>query len=243
VIMTEAAQALQPMPTDWDRALAVVAHPDDLEFSAAGAVASWTGAGKSVSYLLVSKGEAGIDGTPPAEAAKLREAEQRASAAIVGVADVEFLDHQDGIIEYGLALRRDIAAALRRHRPDLVIGFNHYDVLPSGKPNSPDHRHTGRALLDAIGDAANRWVFPELDLPPWGGVRYVALGHPLAPTHAVDITGVIDLAVASLEAHRAYLSGLTPPVTSVREPLVAFARLTGERFGGRLAMPFELSAR
>lgn len=241
--MNPDASELQPVPDDWQRALAVVAHPDDLEFSAAGAVAGWTRAGKTVGYLLVSRGEAGIDGTPPAEAAKVREAEQRLSARVVGVEDVEFLDYPDGVIEYGLPLRRDIAAALRRHRPELVVGFNYHDKLPNGRWNSPDHRNTGRALLDAVGDAANRWVFPELDLQPWDGVRYVAIGHPLQPTHAVDITEVIDLAVASLEAHRAYLAGLNPPVTNVREPLVSFARLTGERFGGRLAMPFELAAR
>jgi LmbE family N-acetylglucosaminyl deacetylase len=101
---------LQPMPTDWQRALAVVAHPDDLEYGCAAAVAAWTDAGREVSYLLATRGEAGIDTMAPTECGPLREREQRASAAVVGVSAVEFLDHRDGMIEYGLPLRRDIAA-------------------------------------------------------------------------------------------------------------------------------------
>ncbi len=80
---------------------------------------------REVSYLLVTRGEAGIDGVPPAEAGPLREAEQRTSAAEVGVTAVEFLDHRDGVIEEGVALRRDLAAAIRRHRPELVVTLNH----------------------------------------------------------------------------------------------------------------------
>src|SRR3954462_6570570 len=93
---------LLPFPDDWDRALAIVAHPDDLEYGAAGAIAAWTAAGKQVAYLLASRGEAGIDGMAPDKAATVREAEQHASAAVVGVESVEFLDHPDGLIEHGV---------------------------------------------------------------------------------------------------------------------------------------------
>ena len=107
---------LEPFPEDWARALAVVAHPDDLEYGGAAAIARWTRAGCRVAYVLVTKGEAGIDSMEPEEAARVRMAEQRDSAAVVGVDEVEFLDHPDGMLVYGLALRRDIAAAIRRHR-------------------------------------------------------------------------------------------------------------------------------
>jgi len=96
------------------RVLAVVAHPDDLEYGAAALVARWTRAGAEVGYLLATRGEAGIDGVEPAEAARLRTEEQVASAAVVGVTTVEFLDHRDGTIELGLRLRQDIALAIRR---------------------------------------------------------------------------------------------------------------------------------
>ncbi|CAM5567373.1 PIG-L family deacetylase OS=Streptomyces tendae OX=1932 GN=GUR47_04405 PE=4 SV=1 [Streptomyces tendae] len=233
----------QEMPEDWTRALAVVAHPDDMEFGAAGAVARWTAAGKSVAYLVASRGEAGIDSMAPEKAAEVREAEQRASAAVVGAAGVEFLDHPDGRIEYSAELRREFAAAIRRHRPELVLGFCHHDHTSTGRWNSPDHRNTGRALLDAVGDAANRWIFPEDGPGPWQGVRYVAVSNSPKPTHAVDVTDHIDRAVASLEAHASYLAAMQPPVTDVRGPLLGLAQAMGARFGGRPAIAFELIPR
>ncbi|NUR30309.1 MAG: PIG-L family deacetylase [Catenulispora sp.] len=230
---------LLELPTDWSRALCVVAHPDDMEFGGSGAVAAWTTAGKEVGYLLITRGEAGIDGMPPERTAAIRQAEQQASAAVVGVRHVEFLDHRDGMIEAGLALRRDIATAIRGFQPELVVGYNHRDTTFTGKWNSPDHRNTGRSLLDAVGDAGNRWVFPETQTEPWGGVKYVAMTSSPHPTHAVDVTDAVDLAVASLEEHREYLKGLNYP-GSVREPLVGLYTQTGQRFGGRLAVAFEV---
>src|SRR5687768_15432100 len=105
-------QALILLPEDWHTALAVVAHPDDLEYGAASAVARWTSQGKQISYLLVTRGEAGIDAMPPDEVGPLREEEERQGARRVGVDTVEFLDYRDGVIEYGLPLRRDLARAI-----------------------------------------------------------------------------------------------------------------------------------
>jgi LmbE family N-acetylglucosaminyl deacetylase len=203
-----------PFPDDWSHALAVVAHPDDLEFGAAGAIARWTAEGRSVTYLLVTRGEAGIDTIPPAECGPLREAEQRTAARIVGVDVVEFLDHADGTIEYGPALRRDIAHAIRRHRPDLVITGNHRLTWPGGNLNTPDHRAVGQAAIDAVADAGNRWIFPEPGLDPWPGVRRVAVFASPESGHAVDIGATFDRAVASLEAHAAYLAGLGGPTAT-----------------------------
>ena len=92
---------MQPMPEDWDRAVAVVAHPDDLEYGVASAVARWTGQGKHVSYLLATRGEAGIAGMAPDQVGPLRVEEERRSAAVVGVTEVEFLDHADGLVSTG----------------------------------------------------------------------------------------------------------------------------------------------
>ena len=115
---------MKPVPEDWERAVAVVAHPDDLEYGAAAAVARWTGQGKHVAYVLATRGEAGIEGMAPDVVGPLRVEEERRSAALVGVSEVDFLDHADGLVEYGVALRRDLAAALRRHQPDVVITAN-----------------------------------------------------------------------------------------------------------------------
>ncbi|WP_405774284.1 PIG-L deacetylase family protein [Streptomyces sp. NBC_00859] len=239
---------LEPMPDRWQRALAVVAHPDDLEYGCAAAVAGWTDEGRDISYLLATRGEAGIDTVEPARCGPLREREQRASAAVVGVGSVEFLDHHDGVVEYGPALRRDIAAAIRRHRPELVITANHRDTWGGVAWNTPDHVAVGRAVLDAAGDAGNRWIFPELaaqGLQPWNGVRWVAVAGSASPTHAVDVTGGLDRSVRSLLEHRTYIEVLTDedPETYCRTFLTRNATAAGERFGGRPAVTFELFPR
>lgn len=234
---------LTSLPMDWKRALCVVAHPDDMEFGGAGAVAAWTAAGKTVNYLVLTRGEAGIATLPPQRAASIREAEQRESAEAVGVKEIEFLDHPDGLIEYGVALRRDIAAAIRRHQPDLVVGYNHHEITFTRKWNSADHRNTGRALIDAVSDAGNRWLFTDLGLEAWDGVKYLAMMSSPQPTHAVDVTDAVDAAVASLQAHRAYLGALGFGAEDVRTPLEGLYTQTGQRFGGRLAIAFELVSR
>ncbi|MFD0141885.1 MULTISPECIES: PIG-L deacetylase family protein [unclassified Streptomyces] len=242
---------LDDMPDDWQRALAVVAHPDDLEYGCAAAIAAWTDAGKEVVYVLATRGEAGIDALAPATCGPLREQEQRASAEVVGVSAVEFLDHRDGVIEYGLGLRRDIAAAVRRHRPELVITLNHRDTWgfgPGGYWNTPDHLAVGRATLDAAGDAGNRWIFPELTeqgLEPWNGVRWVAVAGTNTPTHAVDATPGVERSVRSLLAHRAYIEGLTDqdPEEYVRTFLAQNNERFAARYGDRPTVAFELFTR
>ncbi len=199
---------METFPDDWTRALCIVAHPDDLEYGAAAAIARWTAAGKHVSYLLVTRGEAGIDGMNPAEAGPLREAEERASAAVVGVETVEFLEgHVDGVIEYGLPLRRDLAAVIRRVQPELVVSMNHTETWGGLSFNMADHRHVGLAVLDAARDAGNRWIFTDAG-DPWSGVRRVAMGGSPTPTHFVDVGESIGTGVASLREHTAYIEGL-----------------------------------
>jgi len=230
---------LLPFPDDWSRALCIVAHPDDLEYGAASAVARWTGSGKEVSYLLVTRGEAGIDGLAPSVAGPLREAEERASAAVVGVDAVEFLDgHVDGVIEYGLPLRRDLVAAIRRHRPDLVVSSTHTETWGGLSFNMADHRHVGLAALDASRDAGNRWIFTDAG-EAWAGVRWVAMGGSPQPTHFVDVGAAIEAGIASLREHAAYLEGLGTdfdPDTFLRGNALA----SGEVAGCEYATTFQL---
>jgi LmbE family N-acetylglucosaminyl deacetylase len=173
----------------------------------------------------------------------VREAEQVESARIVGVSQVDFLGQPDGILEYGVPLRRAIAEVVRRHRPEIVITGNFRDTWGGLNLNQADHIATGRAVLDAVRDAGNRWVFPEQltdGLEPWGGVRAVwAAGSPQA-THAVDTTETFDAGVASLEAHRAYIDGLGWENWDPREFLEGFARQTGQRLGTPFAAAFEV---
>jgi LmbE family N-acetylglucosaminyl deacetylase len=241
--MSEATTDVLPaVDESWSSALAIVAHPDDLEYGTAAAIARWTSQGKRVVYCLATRGEAGIDGLSPEECGPLREAEERASAAIVGVDVVEFLGYPDGVLEYGLPLRRDIARAVRRHRPDVVITGFFGETWGPGTRNQADHVALGRAVLDGVRDAGNRWVFRELldeGLEPVK-VATVLVSGPAA-TQAVDVTDHFDAGVRSLEAHAEYLRGLGDSVMAEpQEFLESFARQLGARLGVKYAVGFEV---
>ena len=152
---------LQPFPTDWDSALVVAAHPDDIEYGTAAAVAAWTAAGKRVTYLLVTRGEAGIDTMHPEEAAPVREQEERDGALEVGVDVVDFLEgFHDGTLEPGLELRRALAREIRRRRPEVVVAGT-FDVrFAGGALNQADHRVVGLEVLDAVAAAGNQAMAP-----------------------------------------------------------------------------------
>lgn len=234
---------LEHVDENWQTALCVVAHPDDMEFGAAAAVARWTGQGKRVVYCMVTSGEAGIDKMRPDEARRVREAEQVDSARIVGVDEVDFLALRDGVLEYGVPLRRAIAGVVRRHRPEIVITNNFRDTWDGRLLNQADHIAAGRATLDAVRDAGNRWVFHdqvEHGLEPWGGVRQVWAAASPRSAHAADTTDTFSTGVASLEAHRAYIDGLGWEDFDPEEFLDSMSRATGTRLGVRHAAPFEV---
>ncbi|MBE1537779.1 PIG-L deacetylase family protein [Actinomadura algeriensis] len=230
---------MEAVPEDWDRALAIVAHPDDLEYGGSTAVAKWTAQGKTVTEVLATRGEAGIDGMDPDEAARVRTVEQIEAARIVGVETVEFLDLPDGTLEYGLPLRRALAAAIRRHRPEVVISVNFRETFPGGGFNMADHRVLGLAVADAIRDAANRWVFRDLELEPWQGVRFALFGGSPRAGHYVDVTGHLRSGIDSLLAHRVYFSSLGADFDAA-EFLTGMAEPTGRAVGVEHAMTFEL---
>jgi LmbE family N-acetylglucosaminyl deacetylase len=211
----------EPLPDDWERALVIVAHPDDVEYGCASAVAVWTTAGRDVRYVLATSGEAGIAGCRPEVAGPAREEEQLRAAAAVGVSVVDFLGHPDGRLEEGLELRRSLAAAIRRHRPELVVTMHWGETwtppgVAPGYWNSADHRALGRCAVDAVGDAANEWIFPELPEEPWRGVRWIAVSTPTGVTHTVDVTDGVEAAVASLTEHRRYLAALSDEPVEVQ---------------------------
>lgn len=234
---------LTPLPEDWTKAVAIVAHPDDMEFGASAAVARWTAQGKEIIYVMATSGEAGIDALPPEECRPLREKEQIDSARVVGVDTVEFLGFPDGVLEYGLELRRAVADVVRRHQPDVVITGNFRQTFGPGALNQADHMVLGRCVLDGVRDAANRWIFPEQltdGLEKWGGVTAVwAAGSPRA-AHGVDTTETFSLAVDSLKAHRAYIDGLGWENFDEEEFLGGMLRAVGTRMSTAYAVPFEV---
>ena len=189
------------------RVLVVAAHPDDIDFSAAGTIATWTEAGIEVTYCVVTDGDAGgfDEDFPRAEMPALRRAEQTAAAKCVGVHDVRFLGYPDGRVEPSLDLRRDLARVIRQVRPGRL-------VCPSPERNylrvaagHPDHRAVGSAALDAVyPDARNPFAFPELreaeGLAAWA-VREVWIAGGPAPNHYVDVTATFPRKIAALRAH------------------------------------------
>jgi LmbE family N-acetylglucosaminyl deacetylase len=233
--------SLERMPDDWSRALCIAAHPDDLEYGAAIAVARWTGEGKEVGYVLATSGEAGIDGLHPDEAGPLREQEERDGAAQVGVQTVEFLGLIDGVLEEGLELREALARAVRRHRPEVVITLTHRITFGGYSFNMADHRVLGLAVLDACRDAGNRWIFTDLideGHEPWDGVRLVALGGSTEATHGVEVQPEhVEAGISSLEAHQRYLEGIGG--MDVRAFLTGAAERGGTALGTPLAVTFE----
>jgi LmbE family N-acetylglucosaminyl deacetylase len=209
--------ALEPHAdtAEFSRVLVIVAHPDDIEWGMAGTVARWVAEGKTVSYVLVTRGEAGTeDPHATADAAgALRETEQRAAAAVVGVTDVTFLDWADDTVYYGPDLRRALAREIRRLRPEVVVTAQPGLYWGGGNVNHADHRATSLATIDAILDASLRLAFPDLLLDgfePWRGVRRLYLaGDPEADV-AVDVSATIDKAVAALQAHASYVANMNP---------------------------------
>jgi LmbE family N-acetylglucosaminyl deacetylase len=232
---------LEPLPEDWTRALCIAAHPDDLEYGVAIAVARWTGEGKQVSYVLATSGEAGIDGVHPDEAGPLREQEERDGAAQVGVSSVEFLGLQDGVLEAGLELRKTLARAIRRHRPELVITLTDRLTFGGYSFNMADHRILGLAVLDACRDAGNRWIFPDLldeGHEPWDGVQVCALAGSPEPTHGIEVQpDHVAAGIRSLEAHARYLEGIGG--MDVAAFLTGNAERSGEAMGTPLGITFE----
>jgi LmbE family N-acetylglucosaminyl deacetylase len=229
-----------PMPQDWQRLLAVVAHPDDLEYGAASAVAAWTRAGKHVGYVIVTDGEAGIDALRPEVAGPVRRGEQEASAALVGVEDVTFLAHPDGAVAYGPELRRDIARQIRRFRPDILLTATYDLTFGAASVNQADHRQVGVAVLDAARDAGNRWIFPELveeGYEPWAGVTHVYVMGAAEPTHGVDVTETLSAGIDSLRAHATYLDGLGRDFDAT-EFLTRMTAAGGETLGCASAVTF-----
>ncbi|MEU4829764.1 PIG-L deacetylase family protein [Streptosporangium sp. NPDC023615] len=190
-----------------NRVLVVTAHPDDVDFAAAGAIARFTDRGVEVTYCVITDGDAGgfdreLDNGGMAE---LRRAEQSNAAKVVGVTDLRFLGYRDGTVVQSLDLRRDITRVIRQVRPDLVITHsperNHRFIAPS----HPDHRAVGGCALDAVyPDARNPYAFPELlrdeGLEAWT-VREVWLNGSPAPDHHVDVTDTFDRKLAALRSH------------------------------------------
>jgi LmbE family N-acetylglucosaminyl deacetylase len=227
------------------RILSITAHPDDVDFGAAGTIARWTDAGLEVTYCVVTDGDAGgqDEDFPRAEVPATRRAEQVAAAKCVGVHDVRFLGYPDGRVEATLDLRRDLARVIRQVRPDRVVcpsPERNYARIPA---SHPDHRAVGSAALDAVyPDARNPFAFPELrqreGLASWL-VREVWIAGSPSPTHFVDVTDTFGRKIAALRAHVSQTGHMDDLEDRIRTWLTRAAELGGLP-EGRLAESFQV---
>ena len=218
---------------EFDRALVVTAHPDDVDFGIAGTVALLTGAGVEVSYCIVTDGQAGgFDrDTPREEIPAIRRAEQTAAAAEVGVDDVRFLGRIDGEVVSDLDLARDVSREIRRVRPDLVLTSSPERNYRFVGASHPDHRRVGEATLDAVYPfARNPFAFPELladeGLDAWIVGEVWLLGAP-DPDRFLDVTDVVERKLAAIEAHASQVADPEAMRKRVTEWLARTARAAG----------------
>ncbi|HZD99856.1 MAG TPA: PIG-L deacetylase family protein [Micromonosporaceae bacterium] len=229
---------------DAKRVLCVAAHPDDIDFGFAGTVAGFVAAGLHVTYLLVTRGDAGgFDDTPREQMPLLREAEQRAAATAVGVEDLIFLDgYRDGTITVTLELRRDISRVIRQVRPDRILTnspMRRWDRIGAGHP---DHLAVAEATTCAVyPDARNAFAFPELladeGLEPWT-VREMWFVASPNPDHFVDITDVYPRKLAALQAHATQTSHID--LDERLRTMLGNTAKEGRLADGRLAESFSI---
>lgn len=190
------------------RALAVAAHPDDVEFGCAGTLARWADDGAEVTLCIVTDGSTGTQDRDlmGERLAAVRRAESEEAAAVIGAARVEWLGYPDGYVEYTLDLRRDLARVFRRHRPHRYVVMDVAPTIEDRFVNHPDHRAVGQASLDVTLTAGTTpGHFPELldeGLEPWRGMRELWVMGPGRKPVAVDVSSTLERKVRALLCHR-----------------------------------------
>lgn len=230
---------------DIERILVVTAHPDDVDFGAAGTVATWTKAGHEVTYCIVTNGDAGgfDPDVPRSEIAGIRQAEQRAAAAEVGVSDVRFLGYPDGRVTVTLDLRRDISRVIRDVRPQRVLTQSPQRNYERIYASHPDHLAVGEATLCAVyPDARNPFAHADLAIEGYEAWTVSETWLMAAPgaAHVVDITDMYDRKVAALRQHVSQMPGVRDDLdTMLRGWLGANAGAAGLA-EGRLAEAFQI---
>ncbi|CAB4676895.1 unannotated protein [freshwater metagenome] len=226
-----------------ERVLVITAHPDDLDFGAAGTIACWVEEGISVTYCIITDGDAGgADPTVPrGEIASIRQAEQRAAGAVLGVSDIRFLGYRDGELTVTHDLRRDLSRVIRQVRPQRVLMQSPDRNWKRIYASHPDHLAAGEASISAIyPDARNPFAHTSLikdeGLADWTVGEVWVMGAPTL-NHYVDVTDKFEMKLAALHAHAsqtAHMDDLAGRITGWLSVQAAEAGLPE----GRLAEAF-----
>lgn len=199
-----------------ESAMAIVAHPDDIEFGSSGTLARWAKHGAQICYVICTSGDVGIADTSITreEAAEIREAEQLEAARIAGVKDVVFLREPDGMLQSTMELRKKLVREIRRFKPEVVITSDPTVLFPrSTYINHPDHRAAATAALDAVFPAAGQpHLFQELEEEGLKAhkVCKVYITSWADGTDFVSIDETIDIKIAALRAHKSQMKDWDP---------------------------------
>lgn len=222
-------------------AMLIYAHPDDIEFSAAGTAARWAAGGCEVTYVVITDGNVGSHekGMTSVQVAEVRRAEQKAAAEVAGVQKCVFLGYHDGLLQPTLELRRELVRLIRELKPQVVICGDPTVYFPSNtRINHPDHRAAATAAIDAVFPASEMpLLYPELEadgLTPHK-VHYVLISNPVEASFFVDISETIDQKLEALRQHTSQLGDWDP-----EEPIRAWAAETGKKVGFKYAEAFRL---
>ena len=246
--MTDAPQTTDPLLHNRDgsrieRILAVMAHPDDVDFGAGGTVRRWTDAGVEVTYCLVTNGDAGgfDPAVPRSEIPGIRQAEQRAAGEALGVHDVRFLGYRDGELAVSHELRRDISRVIRQVRPDRMLIQSPERNWERIHASHPDHLAAGEAAIQAVyPDARNPFAHPTLlndeGLEDWSVPEVWMIGTP-TPNQWIDVTDTFEAKLAALRAHDSQTAHMTELPDYIRQWLTRQAQAAGLP-EGRLAEAF-----
>jgi LmbE family N-acetylglucosaminyl deacetylase len=226
-----------PEPEEPGRAMVIAVHPDDPEFGAGGTIAKWARMGREVTYVLITSGDKGSHDRTlrPEDVAAMREREQRAAADVLGVKEVVFLRHADGLVEANLALRRELMSIVREREPHRVLTIDPWRRYQL----HPDHRACGWAALDAVW-AAREWnIYPEQireGKEPWR-VKEVYLFWTDHADYWEDVGDTVEQRIESLAAHQSQTGKRMP---QIRERILAGCKETGAAAGCQYAEAFKL---
>lgn len=238
-------QPLEPL-TDPIDIVVIAAHPDDIEFGTAGSVARWVQQGATVTFVLITKGNAGSN-DPDADLealAQTRIAEQKAAADMLGVQRVIHLGYEDGTLQPTMALRRDLTRILRDIKPYRVVCQDPTTVFARDNYiNHPDHRAAGEAAIYAtFPSAETRPIFPELLAEGYEPhkVSELYLNLTMNPTHYMDITDTFETKLNALRCHVSQLGSGEDFDNGVRKFITERSLEAGERIGVTHAEMFKV---
>ncbi|SDP03369.1 N-acetylglucosaminyl deacetylase, LmbE family [Arthrobacter sp. ok909] len=245
---TNAAPAQSPLHPETsriERVLCFTAHPDDIDFGAAGTIAAWTAAGVQVSYCIMTDGDAGgFDPAQRDEIVRLRIAEQQRAAALVGVTDIHYLHQRDGYLEPSHEVMREVVRLIRQLRPDVVLSMHPERSWNRIQKSHPDHLAVGEAVTRAVYPALeNPFAYPELAESgleayklPW---LWLFAGPEERENHFVDVTEHVDSKLAAIHIHVSQ----HPDVDAMERTVRGLMLSTGARGGlpaGRSAEAFHV---